>query len=75
MNIQYAISNDRVYVLKQSACFRTVPLVSKVCNILMAQIATKIIMSAQDKDKSIISKPIAGNIPHFGVKEACFRLI
>ena len=73
MNIQYAISDDRVYVLEANPrASRTVPLVSKVCNISMARIATEIIMSAQDKDKSIISKLIAGNIPHFGVKEAVF---
>jgi carbamoyl-phosphate synthase large subunit len=39
MNIQYAIANDKVYILEANPrASRTVPLVSKVCNIAMAKI-------------------------------------
>ncbi len=42
INIQYAIANDKVYVLEANPrASRTVPLVSKVCNIQMVRIATK----------------------------------
>ena len=38
MNIQYAIYEDKVYILEANPrASRTVPLVSKVCNISMAQ--------------------------------------
>ena len=41
MNIQYAIADDTVYVLEANPrASRTVPMVSKVCNISMARIAT-----------------------------------
>ena len=45
MNMQYAIAHDQVYVLEANPrASRTVPLVSKVCNISMARIATEIIL-------------------------------
>ena len=41
MNIQYAICQDKVYVLEANPrASRTVPLVSKVCAVPMARIAT-----------------------------------
>ena len=46
MNIQYAIENGTVYVLEANPrASRTVPLVSKVCNIQMVQVATDVITS------------------------------
>ncbi len=46
MNMQYAIENGKVYVLEANPrASRTVPLVSKVCNINMVQLATQIITS------------------------------
>ena len=46
MNMQYAIENGKVYVLEANPrASRTVPLVSKVCNIRMVHIATDIITS------------------------------
>jgi carbamoyl-phosphate synthase large subunit len=69
MNIQYAISKDTVYVLEANPrASRTVPLVSKVCNIPMARIATQLMLGKQLKDLGIKPK----SIPHFGVKEAVF---
>ena len=45
MNMQYALAEDRVYVLEANPrASRTVPLVSKVCNISMASIATELMM-------------------------------
>ena len=42
MNIQYAICNDVVYILEANPrASRTVPLVSKVCNIQMARLAVQ----------------------------------
>ena len=44
MNMQYAIENNKVYVLEANPrASRTVPLVSKVCNIRMVPLATEII--------------------------------
>jgi carbamoyl-phosphate synthase large subunit len=69
MNIQYAIANDKVYILEANPrASRTVPLVSKVCNIPMAKIATQIMMG-----KKLIDFNFKDNkISHFGVKEAVF---
>jgi len=69
MNIQYAIQDDVVYILEANPrASRTVPLVSKVCNIPMAKIATKLMLGAKLSDLNLTHKPI----PHFGVKEAVF---
>ena len=69
MNIQYAIADDTVYVLEANPrASRTVPLVSKVCNIPMARIATQLMLGKKLTDLNL--KPRA--IPHFGVKEAVF---
>ena len=69
MNIQYAIAQDTVYVLEANPrASRTVPLVSKVCNIPMARLATQIMLGKKLADLGLTSK----NIPHFGVKEAVF---
>lgn len=73
MNMQYAIAADRVYVLEANPrASRTVPLVSKVCNISMAKIATDIIMSSVMDKKSPVSGLVPKIVPHFGVKEAVF---
>ncbi|MGI5921503.1 MAG: carbamoyl-phosphate synthase large subunit [Syntrophomonadaceae bacterium] len=73
MNMQYAIADDRVYVLEANPrASRTVPLVSKVCNIQMARIATQIMMKAYTGEKFAMDSLISKKIPHFGVKEAVF---
>lgn len=73
MNMQYAIANDRVYVLEANPrASRTVPLVSKVCNISMARIATQVMMSAITGQKSAVSGLVTRDISHYGVKEAVF---
>ncbi|MBN2103794.1 carbamoyl-phosphate synthase large subunit [bacterium] len=69
MNIQYAIAEDIVYILEANPrASRTVPLVSKVCNIPMAKIATEIMMGKNLKDFKLAKN----KIHHFGVKEAVF---
>jgi carbamoyl-phosphate synthase large subunit len=69
MNIQYAIANDVVYILEANPrASRTVPLVSKVCNISMARIATQFMLGKKMKDLNIQPRVI----PHFGVKESVF---
>ncbi|MBE0540168.1 MAG: carbamoyl-phosphate synthase large subunit [Verrucomicrobia bacterium] len=66
MNIQYAICQDKVYVLEANPrASRTVPLVSKVCNVPMARIATQLMLGAKLKDLGLQRK----KIPHVGVKE------
>ncbi|MFC1999002.1 carbamoyl-phosphate synthase large subunit, partial [Chloroflexota bacterium] len=69
MNMQYAIAGDKVYVLEANPrASRTVPLVSKVCNVSMAKIATQIMLG---KDLSTVDTA-PRKIPHFGVKESVF---
>ncbi len=69
MNMQYAIHKDTVYVLEANPrASRTVPLVSKVCNIPMARIATQVVLGRKLKDFDLHRRLI----PHFGVKEAVF---
>ncbi|MCF8128412.1 MAG: carbamoyl-phosphate synthase large subunit [Deltaproteobacteria bacterium] len=69
MNIQYAIADDTVFILEANPrASRTVPLVSKVCNISMARIATQLMLGKNLADLDIKPK----NIPHYGVKEAVF---
>jgi carbamoyl-phosphate synthase large subunit len=66
MNIQYAVCDDRVYVLEANPrASRTVPLVSKVCNVPMARMATQLMLGARLKDLDIRRRII----PHVGVKE------
>ena len=69
VNIQYAICKDIVYVLEANPrASRTVPLVSKVCNIPMANLATRLMMGKKIKDLNLQKRLI----PHIGVKEAVF---
>ena len=73
MNMQYAIENDKVYVLEANPrASRTVPLVSKVCNIRMVPLATEIITSELTGRPSPISGLKEQHIPNYGVKEAVF---
>ena len=73
MNMQYAIENGKVYVLEANPrASRTVPLVSKVCNIRMVPIATDIITSELTGRKSPVPDLKEQEIPNYGVKEAVF---
>ena len=69
MNIQYAIAGDTVYVLEANPrASRTVPLVSKVCNIPMARLATQVMLGKKLSELRLQRRAV----PHFGVKEAVF---
>ena len=73
MNMQYAIENDKVFVLEANPrASRTVPLVSKVCGISMVPIATDIITSELTGRPSPVANMKERKIPYFGVKEAVF---
>ncbi len=69
MNIQYAISHDKVYILEANPrASRTVPLVSKVTGVQMARIATRLMLGKKLKDMDLTHK----QYPHVGVKESVF---
>ena len=73
MNMQYAIENDKVYVLEANPrASRTVPLVSKVCNIRMVPLATEIITSELTGNPSPVPELKEQEIPNYGVKESVF---
>ncbi len=73
MNMQYAIENGKVYVLEANPrASRTVPLVSKVCNIRMVPLATDIITAEITGRPSPIADLKEKVIPNYGVKEAVF---
>ena len=66
INIQYAIADDKVYVLEANPrASRTVPLVSKVCNIQMVRIATQLMLGRKLKDLNLTPR----HIPHHGVRK------
>jgi carbamoyl-phosphate synthase large subunit len=66
MNIQYAVCRDKVYVLEANPrASRTVPLVSKVCDIPMAALATRLMLGESLQSLKLKRR----NIPYFGVKE------
>ncbi|MBQ9631288.1 MAG: carbamoyl-phosphate synthase large subunit, partial [Treponema sp.] len=67
MNIQYAIEDEKVYVIEANPrASRTVPLVSKVCNTQMARLATKMMLGHSLDSLGLKEK----NIPYYGTKEA-----
>jgi carbamoyl-phosphate synthase large subunit len=69
MNMQYAIEKDIVYVLEANPrASRTVPLVSKVCGLSMARIATEMMLGRNLKALNLKQK----KVHHFGVKESVF---
>jgi len=69
MNMQYAIAGETVYVLEANPrASRTVPLVSKVCGLSMARLATQVMLGRKLADLDLKQR----NISHFGVKEAVF---
>jgi carbamoyl-phosphate synthase large subunit len=70
INIQYAISDDKVYILEANPrASRTVPIVSKIKGISMARIATLLMLGKKLSDFPELKEK---NIPYVGVKEAVF---
>ena len=73
MNMQYAIENGKVFVLEANPrASRTVPLVSKVCDIRMVPLATEIITAELTGRPSPVPALKERHIPYYGVKEAVF---
>ena len=73
MNMQYAIEDDKVFVLEANPrASRTVPLVSKVCNVRMVPLATEIITRELTGKESPVPALKEQIIPYYGVKEAAF---
>ncbi len=67
INIQYAIAHGQVYVLEANPrASRTVPLVSKVCNIPMAKLGTFLMLGRRLAELNLRPK----RFHHYGVKEA-----
>lgn len=73
MNMQYAIEDGKVYVLEANPrASRTVPLVSKVCNIRMVPLAIDIVTGELTGNPSPVPSLREQNIPFYGVKESVF---
>ena len=73
MNMQYAIEDGKVYVLEANPrASRTVPLVSKVCNVGMVKLATQIMTSELTGKESPVSGLTEVKPVYYGVKEAVF---
>ncbi len=70
MNIQYAICDDKVYIIEANPrASRTVPFVSKVRGIPIARIATLLMMGKKIADFPELTDK---KMPYVGVKEAVF---
>jgi len=70
INIQYAIYDDKVYILEANPrASRTVPLVSKVTGVPIARVATQVMLGKRLKDFSELK---GYKLPYVGVKEAVF---
>jgi carbamoyl-phosphate synthase large subunit len=66
INVQFAIAGGVVHVLEANPrASRTVPLVSKVCNVSMARLATQLMLGRKLSDLGLAKK----TIPFVGVKE------
>ncbi len=73
MNMQYAIEKGKVFVLEANPrASRTVPLVSKVCNIRMVPLAIDIVTTELTGRPSPVPGLKEQEIPYYGVKESVF---
>ena len=73
LNVQFAIEDDTVYVIEANPrASRTVPLVSKVCDIRMVPLAVDIITREFTNAESPLVNLKKKVIPYHGVKEAAF---
>ncbi len=73
MNMQYAIENGKVFVLEANPrASRTVPMVSKVCNIRMVPLAIEVITAELTGNPSPVPGLKEQDIPYYGVKESVF---
>ncbi|MCL2421749.1 MAG: carbamoyl-phosphate synthase large subunit, partial [Defluviitaleaceae bacterium] len=74
MNIQYAIEGEKVFVIEANPrASRTVPLVSKVCDIQMARLATEVMYKEAKNEPTADTLNLqVPDVPIFGVKESVF---
>ena len=73
MNMQYAIEKGKVFVLEANPrASRTVPLVSKVCNIRMVPLAIEVVTAELTGNPSPIPELKEREITYYGVKESVF---
>jgi carbamoyl-phosphate synthase large subunit len=69
VNIRYTIFENTVYVLEATPrASRTVPLVSKLCDISMARMAMQVMLGSSIADLQLEHRPT----PYYGIKEAVF---
>ncbi|MDD5654401.1 MAG: carbamoyl-phosphate synthase large subunit, partial [Candidatus Omnitrophica bacterium] len=70
MNVQYAVKDEKVYVLEVNPrASRTVPFVSKVIGVPLANLATKIMLGKKLQDLGLTQEIIP---KHVAVKESVF---
>jgi carbamoyl-phosphate synthase large subunit len=70
MNVQFAVKDEKVYVLEVNPrASRTVPFVSKAIGVPLAKLATKIMLGAKLKDLGFFEEITPD---HFSVKESVF---
>jgi carbamoyl-phosphate synthase large subunit len=70
MNVQYAVKDDKVYVLEVNPrASRTIPFVSKAIGVPLAKLATKIMLGKKLKDLGFTQEIIP---KHVAVKESVF---
>jgi carbamoyl-phosphate synthase large subunit len=73
MNVQFAIQDDKVYVLEVNPrASRTVPYVSKAIGVPLAKIAARCMVGQSLKQQGITKEVIP---PYYSVKEAVFPFI
>ena len=70
MNIQYAVKNERIYVLEVNPrASRTIPFISKATGIPLAKLATKVMLGKSLKEIGLTSEK---EITHIAIKESVF---
>jgi len=73
MNVQFAIQDDKVYVLEVNPrASRTVPYVSKATGIPLAKVAARCMTGKSLKSQGIVREVVP---PYYSVKEAVFPFI
>lgn len=73
MNIQYVISGEEVYVLEVNPrASRTIPIISKVANVQLVQIATKILLGKYSLSDLVNQVGLLEELPYYVVKYPVF---
>ncbi|MEX0647231.1 MAG: carbamoyl-phosphate synthase large subunit [Balneolaceae bacterium] len=68
LNVQYAVKNEKVYVLEANPrSTRTIPFIAKATQLPEAKIGVKVMLGAKLKDFDLVSK-----LKHWAVKEPVF---